>query len=380
MKAVTYQGIFNVEVKNVPDPVIQLPDDIIVRVTASSICGSDLHLYHGMIPSLEKDYVIGHEAVGIVEELGREVNGLTKGDKVVIPFNIACGHCFYCENGLESQCDEANKEEKPEVGAMFGCSRLYGDYFGSQAEWLRVPFANFTRFKVPEDNELSDETLVLLADAIPTAYWGVTNAGVKPGDTVIVIGSGPIGLLTQKFSWLKGASRVIAIDRIPYRLEHARRTNAVEVYNFEETNELSDLLLELTKGGADVVIDCVGASGKMSPIEFAETALFLQGGGLTAIKMAAQVVRKGGVVQLVGVYGLRYNGFPLGDFFVRNITLKMGYAPAIQHTSYLYELLKKEKIRVDDLITHHMPLTDGKKAYQLFNKRKDRCLKIILKP
>jgi S-(hydroxymethyl)glutathione dehydrogenase / alcohol dehydrogenase len=380
MKAVTYQGILNVEVKNVPDPVIQLPDDIIVRVTASSICGSDLHLYHGMIPSLEKDYVIGHEAVGIVEELGREVSGLKKGDKVVIPFNIACGLCFYCENGLESQCDEANKEEKPEVGAMFGCSRLYGDYFGSQAEWLRVPFANFTRFKVPVDNELSDEILVLLADAIPTAYWGVTNAGVKPGDTVIVIGSGPIGLLTQKFSWLKGASRVIAIDRIPYRLEHARRTNAVEVYNFEETNELSNLLLELTKGGADVVIDCVGASGKMSPIEFAETALFLQGGGLTAIKMAAQVVRKGGVVQLVGVYGLRYNGFPLGDFYVRNITLKMGFAPAIRHTSYLYDLLKKEKIRVDDLITHQMPLTDGKKAYQLFNKRKDHCLKIILKP
>lgn len=380
MKAVTYQGILDVEVKNVPDPVIQLPDDIIVRVTATSICGSDLHLYHGMIPSLEKDYVIGHEAVGIVEELGREVKGLTKGDKVVIPFNIACGHCYYCENGLESQCDQANKEEKPEAGAMFGCSRLFGDYFGSQAEWLRVPFANFTRFKVPEDNELSDEVLVLLADAIPTAYWGVTNAGVKPGDTVIVIGSGPIGLLTQKFSWLKGASRVIAIDRISYRLEHARRNNAVEVFNFEETNELSDLLLELTKGGADVVIDCVGASGKMTPMEFAETALFLQGGGLTAIKMAAQVVRKGGTVQLVGVYGLRYNGFPLGDFFARNITLKMGYAPAIHHTTYLYELLKKEKIRVDDIITHHMPLIDAKKAYQVFNKRKEQCLKIILKP
>ena len=380
MKAVTYQGILNVEVKNVPDPVIQLPDDMIVRVTATSICGSDLHLYHGMIPSLEKDYVIGHEAVGIVEELGREVTGLKKGDKVVIPFTIGCGHCFYCENGLESQCDEANKEEKPEVGAMFGCSRLYGDYFGSQAEWLRVPFANFTRFKVPEDNGLSDEVLVLLADAIPTAYWGVTNAGVKPGDTVIVIGSGPIGLLTQKFSWLKGASRVIAIDRISYRLEHAKSTNAVEVYNFEETNELSDLLLELTKGGADVVIDCVGASGKMTPFEFAETALFLQGGGLTAIKMSAQVVRKGGVVQLVGVYGLRYNSFPLGDFFARNITLKMGYAPAIHHTPYLYELLMKEKIKVDDLITHHMPLIDAKKAYQVFNKRKDHCLKIILKP
>lgn len=380
LKAVTYQGLLHVEVKNVPDPVIQLPDDIIVRVTASSICGSDLHLYHGMISSLEKDYVIGHEAVGIVEELGREVTGIKKGDKVVIPFNIACGHCFYCENGLESQCDLANKEEKPEAGAMFGCSRLYGDYSGSQAEWLRVPFANFTRFRVPDDNELQDDALVLLADALPTAYWGVVNADVKPGDTVIVIGSGPIGLLTQKIAWLKGAKRVIAIDQIPYRLEHARRTNGVEVFNLEEIHELTDLLLEITKGGADVVIDCVGASGKMTPVEFAETALFLQGGGLTAIKMASQVVRKGGVVQLVGVYGLRYNGFPLGDFFARNITLKMGFAPAIRNTQFLYELVNKEKIKVNDIITHHIPLVNGEKAYKLFNKRKENCLKIILKP
>jgi len=380
LKAVTYQGLLHVEVKNVPDPVIQLHDDIIVRVTASSICGSDLHLYHGMIPSLEKDYVIGHEAVGIVEEIGKEITGIKKGDKVVIPFNIACGHCFYCENGLESQCDLANREEKPEVGAMFGCSRLYGDYSGSQAEWLRVPFANFSHFRVPDDNELQDDSLVLLADALPTAYWGVVNADVKPGDTVIVIGSGPIGLLTQKMAWLKGANRVIAIDRIPYRLDHARRTNGVEVFNFEEIHELTDLLLEITKGGADIVIDCVGASGKMTPVELAETALFLQGGGLTAINMGSQVVRKGGIVQLVGVYGLRYNGFPLGDFFARNITLKMGFAPAIRNTQFLYELVNKEKIKVNDIITHHIPLADGEKAYKLFNKKKENCLKIILEP
>lgn len=215
---------------------------------------------------------------------------------------------------------------------------------------------------------------------IPTAYWGVVNAGVMPGDTVIVIGSGPIGLLTQKFAWLKGASRVIVIDRIPYRLDHAKKTNGVEVFNFEETNGLADLLLELTKGGADVVIDCVGASGKMTPFELAETVLFLQGGGLTAIKMASQVVRKGGIVQLVGVYGLRYNGFPLGDFFARNITLKMGFAPVIHNIQYLYDLISKEKIKVNDIITHHMPLTDGEKAFKLFNKRKENCLKIILKP
>lgn len=370
----------NVEVKDMPDPELKNGEELLVRVTSSSICGSDLHLYHGMIPSLEKDYIIGHEAVGIVEEVGKDVTGVKKGDQIVLPFNIACGHCFYCENGLESQCDRSNLEEEPEVGAYFGCSRLYGDYQGSQAELVRVPFANFTRFVVPKDNVLTEDELLLLADALPTAYWGVVNAGVKPGDTVIVIGSGPIGLLTQKLAWFAGAERVIAVDRIDYRLDHARRTNQVEAYHLEKHDRLADELVDLTKGGADVVIDCVGASGKMTPMELAETAMFLQGGAMGAIKLASQVVRKCGVVQLVGVYGLRYNAFPLGDFFARNITLKMGLAPVIHTMSDLYNVLSKQKLKVDDLFTHHIELEQAEHAYQIFNKRKENCLKIILKP
>ncbi|MDZ5470483.1 zinc-dependent alcohol dehydrogenase [Bacillus sp. 31A1R] len=380
MKAVTYQGLFNVKVKEVHDPKIEKGDDLIVRVTASSICGSDLHLYHGMIPSLEKDYVIGHEAVGIVEETGQKVEKFKKGDKVVIPFNIACGQCFFCENDLESQCDVANQEDQAEIGAFYGCSRIYGDYWGSQAELVRVPFANFSPFYIPEECEITDDQLVLLTDALPTAYWGVENSGMKPGDTVIVLGSGPIGLLTQKIAWLKGAERVIAVDHIPYRLQHAKKTNKVEAYNFDEIDELPSLLKEMTKGGADVVIDCVGVSGKMKPIELIETAMHLQGGALGAINTATQAVRKGGTVQLVGVYGLRYNSFPLGDFFTRNVTLKMGMAPVIHKIGYLYQLLQNQTLDVSDLITHYMPLNDGEEAYKIFNKRKDECLKIILKP
>lgn len=380
MKAVTYQGLLNVKVKNVSDPKIEKDDDMIVRVTAASVCGSDLHLYHGFVPSLEKDYVIGHEAVGVVEEVGNKVEKFKRGDKVVIPFNIACGHCFYCESGLESQCDEANKEVQSEVGAIYGCSRLYGDYWGSQAELVRVPFANFAPFKVPNDCEITDDVLVLLTDALPTSYWGVENAGVKKGDTVIVLGCGPIGLMTQKLAWLKGAKRVIAVDHITYRLEHARKYNKVETYNFKETKNLSELLIDITNGGADVVIDCVGVSGKMTPVELVETALRLQGGAMGAIVMASQVVRKGGTIQLIGAYGLRYNAFPLGDLFARNITLKMGYAPVIHQIPYLYTLLHNKQFNPSDLITHHLSLDDGEHAYNIFNKRKENCLKIILNP
>lgn len=230
MKAVTYQGIKDVKVKEVPDAKIQKKDDILVRITSTAICGSDLHLIHGMVPNMPKNFVIGHEPMGIVEEVGPEVTKLKKGDRVIVPFTIGCGECYYCKHDLESQCDNSNPNG--EVGAYFGYSETFGGYPGGQAELLRVPYGNFTPFKVPEDSELEDEKLLFLSDILPTAYWGVDNAGVKPGDTVVVLGAGPVGLLTQKFAWLKGAKRVIAIDYIQYRLEHAKRVNNVEVYDF----------------------------------------------------------------------------------------------------------------------------------------------------
>ncbi|MBB6692747.1 glutathione-dependent formaldehyde dehydrogenase [Cohnella xylanilytica] len=378
MKAVTYQGIKNVAVKEVPDPRIEKPDDAIVRLTTTAICGSDLHLLHGMIPNLGEDYVIGHEPMGIVEEVGPGVEGLKKGDRVILPFNIACGECFYCKNHLESQCDRSN--ENGEMGAFFGYSGTTGGYPGGQAEYLRVPFANFTRFKIPEDSEIPDEKLILIADAMTTAFWSVDNAGVKDGDTVVVVGCGPVGLLAQKFAWFKGAKRVIAVDVLDYRLDHAKKTNNVEIVNAESDENIGNNLKEMMQGGADVVIDCTGMSGKMSPLESLASGLKLHGGALGGFVIASQAVRKGGTIQVTGVYGGKYNGFPLGDLFQRNVNLRTGQAPVIHYMPYMYELIATGQIDPGDVVTHVLPLSDAKRGYEIFDARQDNCIKVVLKP
>lgn len=378
MKAVTYQGIKNVVVKEVPDPKIEKPDDMIVKITSTAICGSDLHLIHGMIPNLQEDYVIGHEPMGIVEEVGPGVTKLKKGDRVIIPFNIACGECFYCKNHLESQCDNSN--DNAEIGAYFGYSGTTGGYPGGQAEYLRVPFANFTHFKVPENCVQPDESMALIADVMPTAFWSVDNAGVKPGDTVIVLGCGPVGLMAQKFCWLKGAKRVIAVDYVDYRLQHAKRTNNVETVNFEQEPNIGNHLKEITKGGADVVIDAVGMDGKMSDLEFLASGLKLQGGTLSAMVIATQAVRKGGTIQITGAYGGRYNAFPLGDIFQRNISIRSGQAPVIHYMPYMYELISTGKVNAGDIVTHVLPLSEATRGYEAFDTKTDNCIKVILKP
>jgi len=378
MKAVTYQGVKNVKVKEVPDPKIEKPDDMIVKLTSTAICGSDLHLIHGMIPNLSKDYVIGHEPMGIVEEVGPGVTKLKKGDRVIIPFNVACGECFYCTHNLESQCDRANPYE--DTGGFFGYSHTTGGYAGGQAEYLRVPFANFTSFRLPDDCELEDERLCLIADAMSTAYWTADNAGIREGDTVIVLGCGPVGLLTQKFAWLKGAKRVIALDYVDYRLEHAKRTNKVETINIETQQDTGAYLNEITQGGADVVCDCVGMDGKMTPAEKIESALKLQGGSLGAIEIATEAVRRGGTIQITGVYGMRYNGFPLGHIMNRNVNLRTGQAPVIHYMPYLYDLIAKGKVDPGDVITHKLPLDQAEHGYKIFDGKEDGCIKVILKP
>jgi S-(hydroxymethyl)glutathione dehydrogenase/alcohol dehydrogenase len=378
MKAVTFQGIKDVKVKQVPDPVLKKKDDILIRVTSTAICGSDLHLIHGMIPNTPEDYIIGHEPMGIVEEVGPEVTNIKKGDRVVVPFNVACGQCYFCQHDLESQCDNANPHA--ETGAYFGYSETFGGYPGGQAELLRVPYANFTSFVVPEDCEMEDEKILFLSDIMPTAYWGVDQGNVKPGDTVIVLGCGPVGLLAQKFAWQKGAKRVIAVDYIQYRMEHAKRANKVEVVDFTKEDNIGNHLKEMTNGGADVVIDCVGMDGKMTALEVIESALKLQGGSLGAIQISSQAVRKGGTVVLVGIYGTRYNAFPLGDFFARNITLKMGQAPVIHYMPHLYNMIKEGEIDPTDIIIHHLPLSEAEHGYEIFDKKLDNCIKVILKP
>ncbi|TJY43946.1 glutathione-dependent formaldehyde dehydrogenase [Cohnella pontilimi] len=378
MKAVTFQGIKNVQVKDVADPKIEKSDDMIVKITASAICGSDLHLIHGMIPNMPQDFIIGHEPVGIVEEVGPDVTKVKKGDRVIIPFNIACGHCWYCENHLESQCDNSNPHG--DMGAYFGYSETTGGYAGGQAEYLRVPYANFTSFKVPEDSEVEDERLSVIADAMSTAYWSVDNAGVKPGDTVIVLGCGPVGMFAQKFCWLKGAKRVIAVDYIDYRLQRAKERNNVEIVNFEKEENIGTHLKEMTKGGADVVIDAVGMDGKMTPMEFVATGLKLQGGAVNAFITATQAVRKGGMIQVTGVYGGAYNGIPLGDIMNRNVNIRTGQAPVIHYMPHMYELVASGKIDPMDIVTHVIPLSEAKRGYEFMDTRTDNCVKVVLKP
>ncbi len=378
MKAVTFQGIKDVRVKEVPSPKIEKSDDIVIKVTTSAICGSDLHLIHGMIPNFPEDYIIGHEPMGIVEEAGPDVKNLKKGDRVIIPFNVACGECFFCKNNLESQCDNSN--DNGEMGGFLGYSDLTGGYPGGQAEYLRVPYANFTPFKIPENCEVVDEQLVLLSDAASTAFWSVDNAGVKDGDTVVILGCGPVGLLAQKFAWFKGAKRVIAVDNLEYRLQHAKKTNKVETVNFEHHPNTGEYLKEITKGGADVVIDAVGMDGKMTPMEYLATGLKLHGGTLSAIVIASQAVRKGGTIQLTGAYGGRYNAFPLGDIFQRNVNIRSGQAPVIHYMPYLYNLVSQGKIEIGDIITHVMPLSEAEKGYEYFDTKTDNCIKVVLKP
>lgn len=376
MKAIVYEGIKDVKVKNVGDPQLKDDDDIIVKVTSTAICGSDLHLIHGMVPNMPKGFILGHETMGIVEEIGKDVHKVKKGDRIIVPFPVSCGHCWYCDHDLWSQCDNSNANG--EVGGILGYSKTYGGYDGGQAEYLRVPYANVGPTIVPEN--LTDEQVLFLTDILPTSYWGVENGGVKKDDTVVVLGCGPVGLLSMKWAAFHGAKRIIAVDYIDYRLEHAKKYNDVEVINFDHHDNTGEYIKEITHGGADVVIDCVGMDGKMTKFEMIQTALKLQGGSKSAIEIATQAVRKGGTVSLVGVYGARYNMFPLGDFFARNITLKMGQCPAHSYVDRILNLIKEGKFDATDIITHKLPLDKGEHAYEIFDEKKDNCIKVILKP
>lgn len=379
MKAVTFQGVKDMKVKNVKDPELEKKDDIIVKITSTAICGSDLHIYQGALPA-RKDYVIGHEPMGIVEEVGPEVTKVKKGDRIVLPFNVSCGQCFYCNHDLESQCDNSNGNPHFDTGGYFGFTERYGSYSGGQAEYLRVPYGNFMPYVIPESSELEDESLLFLSDVLPTAWWSVENAGVKQGDTVVVLGCGPIGLMTQKFAWMKGAKRVIAVDEVPYRMNLAKKMNNVEVFDFNQYDNMGAYIHEITSGGARVVIDCVGMDGKKSTAEAVQQKLKLQGGSLSAIDIAKDAVSKFGVIQLTGIYGLTYNMFPLGNMFERNVTMKMGQAPVIHLMPMLYEKIENGEFDPREIISHIMPLEKASDAYKIFNDHTDDCTKVILKP
>ena len=382
MKAVTYQGHKNMEVREVHDPIIEESTDAIIKITASGICGSDLHLYHQGDLFMDPDFVIGHEPMGIVEEVGKEVKTLKKGDRVVIPFNIGCGDCFYCNNEMESQCDNSNPSPaswKMNNGGLFGFGGMHGNHWGGQAEYLRVPFADFSSFKVP-DSDLKDEQVLFLSDVVPTAYWSVEHAGVKAGDTVIVLGCGPIGLMAQKFAKLKGAERVIAIDNVEHRLNHAKKSNGAEVYNFSKEDNIGKLLHESTRGGADVVIDCVGMDGQVVQDDLEISSNSAQRGNISPIITAAESVRKFGTIQLTGIYGTPADNFPIDLIFNRDVQVKSGQAPVIHQMPKLYEMIKNEVFDPTEIITNTMPLEDATQAYDIFDQKTDNNIKVVLKP
>lgn len=376
MQAVTVQGSEKIKVKDMKAPELQEGTDMIIRVTSTAICGSDLHLYRKNMP-ISDDYIIGHEPMGIVEEVGPGVKKIKKGDRVVIPFNISCGECHFCKHEMESQCDNSNPHA--DTGAYFGFSEAFGNYPGGQAEYLRVPYADFTSFVVPKESELEDESVLFLSDVMPTAYWSVEHSGVKKGDTVIVLGSGPIGLMTQKFAWMKGASRVIAVDHNEVRLEHAKRTNNVETFNYKSYDDIGKHLHESTKGGAEVVIDCVGMDGEIT-VKDRIKSIGGQVGTIDPIITAADCVQKFGTIQLTGVYGAPANGFPLPQIFSRNVIVKSGQAPVIHFMPKLYNMVENGEIDPTDIITHNVPLKEAEKMYKIFNGHEDDCIKVVMKP
>ena len=364
MKALVFHRPGKVSVDNVPDPQIIKADDVILRVTATAICGSDLHIYNGFLPQPE-DMILGHEFMGVVEDVGSGVTELQRGDRVVVPFPVACGGCFFCEHGLPGHCSESNPEKYgPEGGlldqkggALFGYTDLYGGYDGGQAQYVRVPYANHGPRKVQSD--FSDEQLLFLTDILPTGFSAIDWAQMKGGETVAVFGCGPVGLMAQKVAWLKGASRVIGIDIQPYRLEAARRTALSETLNAAEV-DVVQAIRDMTHGrGADVCVDAVGMEADRSLMDKVANVVHMEVGSIKVLKTAISAVRRGGTVTVVGVYGVPYDNFPLGQIFDKGITMRFGQSTPQRDIDELIGWVEQGKVRLDDIITHRLPLEEA---------------------
>ncbi len=385
MKALVFHRPKKVSVDNVPDPKIQDPNDIILKITSTAICGSDLHIYNGLLPQL-RNQVLGHEMMGVVEETGSNITNLKKGDRVVVPFPIACGKCWFCEHKWPTHCEHSNeKNYGPEGGilrekgaGMFGFTDLYGGYEGGQAEYCRIPFANFGPRKVPEG--LTDEQALFLTDIFPTGWAAIDKAELRGGETVAVFGCGPVGIMAQKSAWLKGASRVIGIDLLDYRLEIAKRSARSEVINMKEVDAV-DAIREMTGGrGADVVVDAVGMEANRNFLENASNLVQLQMGTINCLKQCFSAVRRGGTVSVVGIYGTTYDNFPMGQVVDKGIKIWGGQAPVQNYIDELAVLVRDKKVFLDDIITHKLPLIEAPNAYHIFNAKEDNCLKVVLKP
>lgn len=382
-------GTRNVEVEHVPDPAILNQSDIIVKITSTAICGSDLHLYNGFIPTMRRGDVLGHEFMGEVVEAGRDVSKVRVGDRVVVPFPIACGHCAQCEREMYSLCENSNPNawmaEKLwgySPCGIFGYSHMLGGYAGGQAEFARVPCADVNPLKVPD--ELTDEQALFLSDIFPTGYMAAEACGIQPGDTVAVWGCGPVGQFAIKSAYLLGAERVIAIDRFPYRLRIARDRAGAETINYEET-EIYEALREMTGGrGPDHCIDAVGLEGHAPGISGAydkvKTMTMMETDRPVALRQAILACRSGGTVSVAGVYGGFIDKFPMGAVVNRALTIKSGQTHVQRYMRPLLKRIQNGEIDPSFIITHRMSLSDAPRGYELFMKKQDDCLKVVLKP
>jgi threonine dehydrogenase-like Zn-dependent dehydrogenase len=394
MKAVVWHGTRDVRVDEVPDPGIQEPTDAIIRVTSSGICGSDLHLYEVLAPFLTAGDILGHEPMGIVEEVGPGVTNLSPGDRVVVPFQMACGHCFFCNEGLHTQCETTQVKEMGTGAALFGYTKLYGQVPGGQAQYLRVPQAHFGPIKVPDGPP--DERFVYLSDVLPTAWQAVAYAGIPKGGTVAVLGLGPIGEMSCRVALHQGASRVIGIDLVPDRLARARSLG-VEALNLEELGDgIDDAVAELTNGrGPDSVIDAVGMEAHGSPagklaqkmvglLPDAVGRKMMETAGvdrLNALHLAFDLVRRGGTVSIIGVYGGEADPFPMMTLFDKQVQIRMGQANVRRWVDDILPLLTDDDpLGVEGFATHQVPLDQAPRAYEAFQKKEDGTFKVLLRP
>jgi threonine dehydrogenase-like Zn-dependent dehydrogenase len=388
MRAMTYHGAHKVKIETVPDPTIEQPDDIILRVTATAICGSDLHLYRGKIPTVEHGDIFGHEFMGIVEDVGPSVTQVQRGDRVVIPFVIACGDCFFCQQQLYAACETTNdgrganlnKKSIPPGAALFGYSRLYGGIPGGQAELVRVPKANTGPFKVP--GTLADEKVLFLSDILPTAWQAVINAQIGQGSSLAIFGAGPVGLLSAACARMLGADQIFMIDHHNYRLAYAEKTYGVIPINFDDDDDPADTLIRQTPGmrGVDAVIDAVGFEAKGSTTETVLATLKLEGSSGKALRQCIAAVRRGGVVSVPGVYAGFIHGFLFGDAFDKGLTFKMGQTHVQRYLPELLEHIELGHLRPEEIVTHRMSLEQVAQGYEIFDKRQEDCRKVILIP
>ncbi|HEU4708715.1 MAG TPA: zinc-dependent alcohol dehydrogenase [Methylophilaceae bacterium] len=379
MLAMDYRGPYRVRATQKPEPTIEHPNDAIVRVTRSCICGSDLHLYHGMVPDTRIGSTFGHEFTGVVEQVGPSVEKLKVGDHVLVPFNIFCGTCFYCQRELYGNCHNTNPEATA-VGGIYGYSHTAGGYDGGQAEYVRVPMADIAPTVIPKEMDLDDA--VLLTDVFPTGYQAAEMGEIEEGDTVVIFGAGPIGIMAAKSAWILGAGRVIVVDHLDYRLEFVKNFAQCEVVNFLDVRDMAIHIKRMTDWlGADVCIDAVGGDASGNFLQtITGKKMKLQAGSATALHWAINSVRLGGNVSIVGVYGPTFNAVPIGNAINKGLTLRMNQASVKRHLPRLIEHIQAGRIEPRKIITHRIPLEEISDAYHIFSSKLDNCIKTVLVP